>query len=90
MASTPTLILGWIAMGITVSLFAMILPFRRGVVGVAVNIGVSVAAAIVGGYAGRMIDAFESPTTSFAVAATSAAVVNVLLHAAVARRVGPQ
>jgi MFS family permease len=86
MTSTPILILGWVAMGITVSLFAMILPFRRGTLGVAINILVSIGAAILGGYAGRMIDAFESPNLSFALAAISAAVVNVLMHVAVLRR----
>lgn len=86
--STPVVVLGWIALGITVTLVGMILPFRRGVLGVAMNIGASVAGAVLGGFLGYAIGAYDrvSAPVSFAFAAAAAILANLLVHVVVLRR----
>ncbi len=83
-------IFGWIALGFCVSIVAMILPFKRGMVGVVINLGVAIAAAVAGGFAGKALGLYDrlGASSSFAFAAATSIVVSLIVHALVVRRKG--
>jgi uncharacterized membrane protein YeaQ/YmgE (transglycosylase-associated protein family) len=48
-------IVAWIALGLIAGVVTMILPYRRGVVGMATNAGLGIAGALLGGALGRLL-----------------------------------
>ena len=78
----------WIALGFCVSFVAMILPFKRGTAGVAINLGVAIAAAVAGGFAGNALGVYDrlGAGTSFAFAAGTSLAVTLIVHALFLRR----
>ncbi len=81
-------IFGWVALGFCVSIVAMILPFRRGTAGVAINVGVAIAAAVGGGFLGHALGFYDrlGASSGFAFAAVSSIAVTLLVHALLVRR----
>jgi len=83
-----TAVLGWAALGLSVSFVAMILPFKPGAGGVALNVFVAVAAAMAGGAIGRALGFYErlAAPLSFGFAVATALVVTLLVHVVVVKR----
>lgn len=81
-------IFGWVALGFCVSFVAMILPFRRGATGLAINIGVAIAGAVAGGFLGHAMGFYDrlGAPTGFAFAAGTSVVLTLLVHAVLMRR----
>ncbi len=55
----------WVGFGVAAGIVAMILPFRRGVLGIVTNVALGVLGALLGGVIGRALDArshFHDPT----------------------------
>jgi uncharacterized membrane protein YeaQ/YmgE (transglycosylase-associated protein family) len=64
--SDSSLVILWIGFGIAAGLVAMILPFRRGLAGIATNIGLGVLGSVLGGVIGRALNAghrFPGPSS---------------------------
>ena len=82
------IVVGWVVLGLCVSFVAMIFPFRRSPVGLALDVGVAVAAAIAGGAFGRGISGGGSSAVSlsFGLAVAAAGLACFLLHVVVGWR----
>jgi hypothetical protein len=75
-------VLAWIGIGLAASLAAMIWPMRRGVVGIALNMGSGIAGAVLFALLGRAIGAYPSLAAngSYAFAAVGALFALALVH----------
>jgi uncharacterized membrane protein YeaQ/YmgE (transglycosylase-associated protein family) len=54
--SQTEMVLGWIGFGLAAALVAMILPYRRGIVGIATNLLLGILGALLGGVIGSALD----------------------------------
>jgi uncharacterized membrane protein YeaQ/YmgE (transglycosylase-associated protein family) len=77
--SPVSVVLAWIAFGVIAGSVSMILPYRRGLVGIATNIGLGVFGALLGGVLGRVLRLYPHIThSSFSFLMASAGAIAVL------------
>ncbi len=81
-------IFGWVALGFCVSIVAMILPFRRGAAGIAINMVSAIAGALLGGFVGHALGFYDKlgGAGGFGMAAAASIALTLLVHAVVMRR----
>lgn len=80
--STSAFVFGWVFIGVAAAIAAFILPFRRGIIGIAANVVVGVAGAISGalvGVAAGMSTSTRDPF-GFALAGLGAVAFLAVLH----------
>jgi hypothetical protein len=91
--SAIEILIAWVGIGLAASIAGWIWPFRRGIAGIAMNVGISVGGAVLFGILGILFGLYRYPNTGagFLLVAIGAIGALVLFHAIWSKRTrGPR